>query len=61
MKISGTLAQPEMVLDAPKALVYSGIAIGTGGLSIIAKGLYDRVRHSSNPCEKFVEQARKGK
>lgn len=58
VKITGTIARPQLSLNAPKALLYSGAAIGTGGLSILAKGLLDRMKHGSDPCERFMEMAK---
>jgi hypothetical protein len=54
IKFSGTLAQPKMALDAPRALLFSGLAVGTGGLSILAKGLLDRLRRDATPCDKYI-------
>jgi len=57
VKISGTLAEPKMAFDAPRALIHTGVAVGTGGLSILAKGLWDRLRGTKDPCAKFMEEA----
>ncbi len=56
VKISGTLAKPQLTLDAPRALLHTGAAIGTGGLSILAKGLFDRMRGAGDPCAQFMQE-----
>jgi hypothetical protein len=57
-KIGGTLANPRLVLDVKGATVSGSAAVATGGLSIIAEGLWDRwVRTAGNPCERLITQA----
>jgi hypothetical protein len=57
-KIGGTLANPRLVLDVRGATVSGSAAVATGGLSIIAEGLWDRwVRTAGNPCERLITQA----
>jgi len=59
-KIGGTLANPRLVLDVKGATVSGGAAVATGGLSIIADGLWDRwVRTAGNPCARLITQASK--
>jgi hypothetical protein len=59
VKISGTLADPQLTLDAPKAALFSGAAIATAGLSILAKGLLDRMTQSPDPCGEFMKDGEK--
>jgi AsmA protein len=53
--ISGTLAKPAVGLDPAKALLHGGAAIGTAGISILAKGLLDRVGNASPVCEEMLK------
>ncbi|MEE4172669.1 MAG: AsmA-like C-terminal region-containing protein [Xanthomonadales bacterium] len=63
VSLEGTLAKPSPVLDPGRTLFYGGAAAATGGLSIIAKGLWDRLRGAQKPCEQLrdalEEEARK--
>ncbi|MCZ6890405.1 MAG: AsmA family protein, partial [Gammaproteobacteria bacterium] len=56
-KVGGTLASPKIELDAQNAAVAYGAAVATGGLSIVAVGLYERLRGERNPCLEFLEPA----
>jgi hypothetical protein len=60
IKIGGTLGQPRLELDTERALIFSGAAAATGGLSILAKGLYDRLRASGDPCTELEKLATAG-
>lgn len=55
IRIRGTLASPAVEIDPAGTLVYGGAAVATAGLSIIAKGLFDRLRRSSEPCQRLRE------
>jgi hypothetical protein len=55
VSIQGTLARPTPVIDPGKTLVYGGAAAATAGLSIVAKGLFDRLRGAQKPCEQLRE------
>jgi uncharacterized protein involved in outer membrane biogenesis len=54
IRIGGTLANPQPTTDLSSA-VGTGLkvqtAIVTGGLSLLAQGLFDRVTADKNPCE----------
>ena len=53
VKIGGTLAEPKAVPSTKAALktaVSVGAAVATGGLSILAQGLYDRSTADEDPC-----------
>ena len=54
--VGGTLANPEVGLDPGKVLVHGGAAIGTAGLSVLAKGLLDRAGNVAPLCEKIQKQ-----
>lgn len=57
IKVGGTLARPGIELDAPKALVSGTAAVATGGISILASSLLDRLSTVTNPCKALLEQA----
>lgn len=48
--IGGTLAKPRLSLDAASTLLEGGAAVATGGLSMLAMSLKDRLLSSSDPC-----------
>lgn len=53
VKLGGTLANPKPETDtkaAFKAGVSVGAAVATGGLSILAQGLFDRATADADPC-----------
>jgi uncharacterized protein involved in outer membrane biogenesis len=54
--ISGTLANPAVGLDPTKTLIHGGAAIGTAGISILAKGLIDRVGNAIPLCEEMLNK-----
>ncbi len=58
VRIRGTLADPTPEVDPAGTLVYSGAAAATGGLSILAQGLWNRLRGSSKPCETLRDEVR---
>ncbi len=59
VKVTGTLANPSLGLDAGGVLLEGGAAVVTGGISILAKGLKDRFISVEDPCGKAVEDADK--
>lgn len=54
--VGGTLAKPSVGLDPGKVLVQGGLAVGTAGISMLAKGLLDRVGNTVPLCEKMQKQ-----
>ena len=54
--VGGTLSKPQVGLDPGKVLIHGGAAIGTAGLSILAKGLIDRVNTAIPLCEEMLAQ-----
>ena len=59
--VSGTLSKPIVGLDPAKVLLHGGAAIGTAGISILAKGLLDRVGTTIPLCEEMLEQVQQKK
>ncbi|MDH5499958.1 MAG: AsmA family protein [Gammaproteobacteria bacterium] len=56
-KLSGTLANPLLILDPKGALVEGGAAIATGGISFLAMRFKDRFLSAKDQCGKAVEDA----
>jgi hypothetical protein len=53
VRLSGTFANPTIVPDTKAALkagLSAGTAVATGGLSILAQGLFDRSTADDDPC-----------
>jgi uncharacterized protein involved in outer membrane biogenesis len=50
-KLGGTLQNPKLQIDTASSVVTTGAAVATGGLSIIAKGLWDRAKAQTDICK----------
>jgi uncharacterized protein involved in outer membrane biogenesis len=50
LKIGGTLNDPSLAVDAAGSVTTAGAAVATGGLSVLARGLWDRVSAEANIC-----------
>lgn len=50
IKIGGTLMQPVLAVDPKGALFSSTAAVLTGGLSLVAKGTWERLFREKDPC-----------
>ena len=50
IKLGGTLKEPALGVDAVGSVTTTGAAIATGGLSLLAKGLWDRVSSEVDIC-----------
>lgn len=57
VKVTGTLSRPRLTLDPTGTLVNGGAAFATGGLSIVATTLWDRVVHKKDPCASAIAVA----
>ncbi len=51
LKLGGTLQSPRLQIDPTASVAATGAAVATGGLSLIAKGLWDRVTAESDICK----------
>ncbi|MDA1063495.1 MAG: hypothetical protein O2907_04010 [Proteobacteria bacterium] len=58
LKIVGTMAAPRLAVDEKGLLVSGGVAVATGGLSILARAAWDRMSRSDDACD---ETAAEGK
>lgn len=50
IKVGGTLKDPSIGMDAAGSVTTAGAAVATGGLSILAKSLWDRVSSEIDIC-----------
>lgn len=50
LKVGGTLSDASMGLDAAGSVTTTGTAVATGGLSVLANGLWDRVSAEADIC-----------
>ena len=56
--IAGTITAPKLNLNPTDTALSSGAAIASSGLSILATGLWDRIRSSvENPCDALYSKA----
>ncbi len=53
--INGTLANPTVGLDPGKTALHGGVAVGTAGISLLAKGLLDRMGNKTRLCEELLQ------
>jgi uncharacterized protein involved in outer membrane biogenesis len=58
IKVGGTLKKPDIELDPGKALLSGTAAVATGGLTLIAGSVLDRLSTATNPCEKLIAEAK---
>lgn len=56
--IGGTLSKPQVGIDPTKVLLHGGAAIGTAGISILAKGFIDRVSNAMPICEEMQKKVK---
>jgi hypothetical protein len=54
--VGGTLSEPAVGVDPAKVILHGGAAIGTAGISVLAKGLIDRVGNVAPLCEEIRSQ-----
>lgn len=59
LKIVGTLAAPRLAVDEKGVLVSGGVAVATGGLSILARAAWDRLSRSDDACDEASNEGRK--
>jgi len=57
VKVTGTLAKPRLTVDPTGTLVNGGAAFATGGLSILATTLWDRLSRQKDPCAAAVAES----
>jgi AsmA-like protein len=57
LKIGGTLKAPSVGVDAAGSVTTAGAAVATGGLSVLARGLWDRVSAEADMCSDLAKPA----
>ena len=56
IRLGGTLAKPQIEMKPAQAVASTGLAVATLGLSLVAKGMADRVTADKKVCEKAMKQ-----
>jgi len=56
IKLGGTLADPAMEVKPMQAVASTGVAVATMGLSLVAKGMYDRVTAEKKVCKNALKE-----
>jgi hypothetical protein len=56
IRLGGTLSAPSVQLKEAEAVVSTGAAVATMGLSLVAKGMYDRVTAEKKVCKRALEE-----
>ena len=59
LQIVGTLTSPRLAVDETGVLITGGAAVATAGLSLLARGLWNRLSKSGDACKQVSEQALK--
>ena len=57
LELGGTLQSPKISIDPTSSVTVTSAAVATGGLSLLARGLWDRMSAAASICEED-EQAR---
>jgi hypothetical protein len=58
--VGGTLASPALIVDKKRGLFTGAIAALTGGLSILAKGVWDRYLSQDDYRQAVIEALESG-
>jgi hypothetical protein len=56
LEVRGTLGSPRVRLDAARTATATGAAVATGGLSLLARGLWDRLAAEGDICKQEPEK-----
>jgi hypothetical protein len=56
VRLAGTLADPSLEIDPASSVTSTGVAVATGGLSILARGVWDRLRGGADLCRSIPTQ-----
>jgi uncharacterized protein involved in outer membrane biogenesis len=57
VQVVGTMGRPRLAVDEKGFLISGGAAVATGGLSILARGVWERMSRSKNPCKQTADGA----
>jgi hypothetical protein len=58
--VGGTLASPALEIDKKRGFFAGSIAALTGGLSILAQGVWDRYLSEDNYCQAVIDALESG-
>jgi hypothetical protein len=61
IRIGGTLSNPSLEMKPIQAAASTGLAVATGGLSLLGQGLLDRITAEQKVCEQALKRAAKQK
>ncbi|GEM_PF-1480888 len=53
--VVGTMAKPRLAVDQKGVLITGGAAVATGGLTILAQGVWNRLSRGNDPCGQAVQ------
>jgi uncharacterized protein involved in outer membrane biogenesis len=56
IRLGGTLADPNLEVKPLEAAATTGVAVATMGISIVAKGLWDRITAEKKVCRRALKQ-----
>ena len=59
LKVVGNLSSPAIQLDPEGTAIKGGVAVATGGLSLLFKSVSDRYFSDKAPCATAIEETRK--
>jgi len=51
LKLGGTLKKPQLQIDPTASVTTTGVAVATGGISLLARGLWDRMSAANDICK----------
>jgi hypothetical protein len=54
IKLGGTLADPSIELKPIEAVTSTGVAVATLGISLVAKGMFDRITAERKVCKRAL-------
>jgi hypothetical protein len=57
VQVVGTLAAPRLAVDETGVLISGGAAIATGGLTVLARGIWDRLKGTGDPCQRSTDRS----
>ena len=56
IKLGGTLSNPAFELKSLEAITSTGVAVATMGVSLVAKGMLDRITAEKKVCKRALEE-----
>ena len=60
IKVGGTLASPALTIDKKRGFLSGTVAVFTGGLSILAQGVWDRYLSRDDYCQAVIDALESG-